>query len=69
MVPVLTILLLVCRFDIHSVEREARFSRNGEVSDAKSVHLLLSLAPGAALLRATHTRMQTVRSPVLLAPI
>lgn len=51
----LTFLLLVCRFNIHSVEREARFSRNGKVSDAQSVHLLLSLAPGATLLRATHT--------------
>lgn len=49
MVLGLTFLLLVCRFNIHSIEWEARFSWNGKVSDAQSVHLLLSLAPGAAL--------------------
>lgn len=47
--PVLTFLLLVCRLNIHSVEREAGFSRNGKVSDSQGVHLFLPLAPGAAL--------------------
>lgn len=50
-VLLLTFLLLVGRFDIHRVEREARLSRNGEVSDTQGVHLLFSLTPGAALWR------------------
>lgn len=45
----LTLFLLVARLCVHGVEREARFSRDGEVSDAQSVHFLLSLTPGAAL--------------------
>lgn len=47
--PVLTFLLLIGRFDIHGVEREAGLSRDGEVGDAQGVHLLLPLTPGAAL--------------------
>lgn len=47
----LTFLLLVGGFHVHGVEREARFSGNGEVGDSQRVHLFLSLTPGAALWR------------------
>lgn len=50
----LTFLLLVAGFDVHGVEREARFSRDGEVGDSQRVHLLLPLIPGAALRRQQH---------------
>lgn len=57
----LTLFLLVARLCVHGVEREARFSRDGEVSDAQSVHFLLSLTPGAAL--QINIRIQEGSSP------
>lgn len=55
----LTFLLLVAGFDVHGVEWEARFSRDGEVGDSQRVHLLLPLTPGTALRRQQHQAGKT----------